>query len=204
MKIAIPIILSLIFLNTGCILQQNQELPIITEKEYNKDEVLKDITFNLPQSYTNITISLSFTLPNGDITGTYQRHFSPGTITCIVLLQGILLYYPGLWHLDYQIFNGSTQVIEGDYNFWVQDDTQTLDRYELEQYTSTGYISILNNGKASGYVHIIVYKEDPITIDGIIVYGKEYFNKEVFLKPGYRFTETVTPNGKVRLNELVY
>jgi hypothetical protein len=129
---------------------------------------------------------------------------------CSVSTQSsIILYYPGMWHMDYQIFNGSTKVIEGDYNFWVLNNSyRGLDRYKLELFKRTGdtvSINVVNNGKASGYVSIIVYNDDPIN-GTITVYGKEYLNTKVFLKPGFRYTDTIQVTGdptlKIKLNEL--
>jgi hypothetical protein len=210
MKSIIVSLLFIISLCSGCILQQGTtNNPIVSEKSYTVNEVLKEMTFNLPKRFSQPVVSFTLKLPNGKTTSSFRGTFSANTMKCSVSTQSsIILYYPGMWHMDYQIFNGSTQVIEGDYNFWVLNKTyRGLDRYKLELFKRTGdmvSINVVNNGKSSGYVSIIVYNDDPIN-GTITVYGKEYVNTRVLLKPGFRYTDTIQVTGdpklKIKLNE---
>jgi hypothetical protein len=208
------IILSLLFVTvllSGCVLQQEKtEYPIITEESYQVNDVLEELTFNLPQTYSEPVISLTLKLPNGKEQATFRNSFPSRTIHCSVSTQkSVILYYSGMWRVDYQIFNGTTKTIEGTYTFWVGNNSyRGLERFELESYDVNGEslsFSVLNYGKASGYVNIIIYNSNPLN-GSIVEYGHEYFNQRVYLKPGYRYTNSILVSGepvlKMKLNEL--
>lgn len=211
--------LSLLFL-TGCIGDGIPSYQIVEDQNYVEDDYFNGLSLRIPEfvnTQDGIYITIIPTRPNGSSYGSYgASYYPPVPDVCFISTKGnIVLYYPGLWRVEYTIYEHVEErrkVSEGTHLFWVDDKEHDLDRYELEFYNKTANgitFRLRNTGRAAGYVNVLVYASNAVQSGEISVYGKIYYDRKINLNPGhYHDTTVIVPDSnailKVRLNEKIY
>jgi hypothetical protein len=197
LKKIIPFIIILLSLS-GCITQFQQPSELVTIPNYKKNDILENVQFNTKAN----EISLSIYRPDRVYIGTYTNTFQNQSI-CYVQTGKTYLYYPGTWKITYSIDDS----IEGTKYFWVDNEIHRRAIYEIRNYNDDGSkttFDVCNVGKESGWVDIIVYQPESITIGGKQVYGHTSFDDSFYIRQGQRKSVeasgtdlTIMINGKV-------
>jgi hypothetical protein len=180
--IFIPLLLS------GCILSYTESTEIVVIPAYDEDAIIDYVEFHLPLDYhvkevTNI--SLSLIRPDETSPGDYSQSFYNGERTCRVSIPRTQLYYPGTWTVEFNI----DDMLVGNKHFWVEDKEHDRDHYVVENYRKTGstvYFNVYNDGKEAGWVEIVVFATNRLTLGGKHVYDRTYIMDEEYLRPGHR------------------
>lgn len=181
--IFVPIILVLL---SGCISTTNQ---IITTQHYGYDELHLD--FRLPASIDTrkgTEIVYECVAPNGTVFGTYHAYDN-----LTVHNPNVVFDRSGIWHVYYDIYEGETKKVTGDHAFYIPSGTHHTHEFILKHYKYINgkfTFTIQNIGREAGYVHILLYDDEPLISGNIIEYGYAYYESVEYLQIGHEVNVT--------------
>jgi hypothetical protein len=156
------------------------------ERTYREGDTITHYFLVLP--YEEKEVSIRLQSPDGKEKGTFtSTHYGPSDF----YIGETLLYHPGIWKVFYTV--GEDR--EGIEYLWVEPKTKTLARFELEDVRETSF-SVRNVGKEPGYVDVVVFARNPVTVGEKQFYGYTYLEEETYLRVGHKETYNI-PNKEV-------
>lgn len=185
-----PLLLIVVMLS-GCILTFETPPEIVNvHSSYRVDTTMEFIEFIIPLDYNveDVTdINLTLYMPDDYSLGSFAGKFPGDQRTCRVSIGKISLYYPGTWTIVWDIDDR----LEGYKHFWVEDNEHDRDHYIVETYADSGEVvsfDVYNDGREDGWVEIVVFASNRLTIGGKHVYDYTYLKTASYIRIGHRET----------------